>query len=58
LNDALQVLCQNQIDLTRIESKPSKFYTVEKAHDFYVDFKGTTDDNNVRTAISDLSKIS
>jgi phenylalanine-4-hydroxylase len=31
---------------------------IERAHDFYIDFKGTLEDENVREAIGDLSKMS
>jgi phenylalanine-4-hydroxylase len=58
LNDALLALSKHQINLSRIESKPSKFYREEKAHDFYIDFYGNLEDNNVRNAIGELSRMS
>lgn len=58
LNKALNVLTNNNINLTRIESKPSKYYREERAHDFYIDFKGTLQDENVAKMISELSKMS
>ena len=44
--------------MTRIESKPSKYYREERAHDFYIDFTGSLEDDNVIRMISDLSKMS
>lgn len=41
LTKALNVLQKHEINLTWIESKPSKYYREEKAHDFYIDFEGT-----------------
>ena len=47
-----------KVDLTHIESKPSKFYKKSKAFDFYINFFGTLDDESVRNVIGDLFKIS
>ena len=58
LNKALDTLTQHKINLTRIESRPSKHYRMQKAFDFYIDFYGQLGDENVRKAISQLSLIS
>jgi phenylalanine-4-hydroxylase len=58
LNKALNVLDNNGVNLTRIESKPSKYHKEDSAFDFYIDFYGTLEDESVRNAISELSKIS
>ena len=58
LNKALETLSLHKINLTRIESRPSKHYRMQKAFDFYIDFYGQLGDENVRKAISQLSLIS
>lgn len=57
LNKALSLFDKHNVNLTRIESKPSKFVKKEFAFDFYLDFAGTLEDENVRSVIGDLSRI-
>lgn len=58
LNQALHVFDKHGVNLTRIESKPSKFYKEENAYDFYIDFHGKITEEPVRDTISELSKLS
>ena len=58
LNKALSVFDKNKVDLTHIQSKPSKYYKKTKAFDFYLDFMGTLEDESVRNVIGDLSRMS
>jgi phenylalanine-4-hydroxylase len=58
LNKALGILDKNGVNLTHIESKPSKYHKSDSAFDFYLDFYGTLEDDGVRKAISEISKIS
>lgn len=57
LNKALSLFDKHNVNLTRIESKPSKFVKKDFAFDFYLDFHGTLEDDNVRNVIGDLSRI-
>lgn len=58
LNKALSVFDKNGIDLTHIHSKPSNYVRKERAFDMFISFKGSLEDDNVRDAISELSKMS
>ena len=58
LNKALNVFDKFDINLTRIESKPSKYYKEENAFDFYIDFHGTMQTPGVRMAIYELEQMS
>ena len=44
---ALSAFTNNEINLTRILSKPSKIFTGTKSIEFYADFYGTKNDSNV-----------
>ena len=57
LSKALAIFDKHEINLTHIESKPSKFIKKRNAFDFYLDFEGRFDDERVRSAISDLKKL-
>jgi len=53
LNKALNILTSNKINMTRIQSKPSKFIENDwRKVDFHVDIEGTNDDKNVIRAIA------
>jgi prephenate dehydratase len=55
LNDALSVFTKNNVNMTRIQSKPSKFNTGEKRKvEFFIDITGKLTDKPVVTAISQL----
>ena len=55
MNQALSVFTKNNVNMTRIQSKPSKFTSGEKRQvDFYIDVEGTLTDRAVVTAISQL----
>ena len=52
LNKALNILTSNKINMTRINSKPSKFIENDwRQVEFHVDIEGTLDDPAVRTAV-------
>ena len=57
LYKALNVLARNNINLTRIESKPSKTLKYRRGFDFFIDFYGAVTDRNVANAISELKDI-
>ena len=51
----LSVFTKNNVNMTRIQSSPSKFTSGEKRQvDFYIDIEGTLTDRAVVTAISRL----
>ena len=53
LNKALNILTSNQINMTRISSKPSKFIENNwRKTEFFIYIEGTLHDNNVKCAIS------
>eukprot|EP00474_Spongospora_subterranea_P003089 CRZ03547.1 hypothetical protein [Spongospora subterranea] len=54
LQSALQFFWKNDINMTRIESRPCKF---SKDYDFYVDFDGDSGDIRVKKLISDLQSV-
>ena len=47
----------NGINLTRIQSRPPKMIDHERTIDFYADFDGKLDDNNVQKAIGELKAM-
>ena len=47
LYKALNVLARHNINLTRIESKPSKEVAIRRATNFFIDFYGGISDANV-----------
>lgn len=58
LNKALNILTSNQINLTRISSKPSKFVLNNwRKTNFYIDIDGTLNESNVQKAIRELKLI-
>jgi phenylalanine-4-hydroxylase len=58
LNKALSVMDKNNVNLTHIQSKPSKYHKETHAFDFYLDFYGTVEDEHVRDMIGELSEMS
>jgi len=58
LSRALSTFDRYGVNLTHIESKPSKYVKNKVAFDFYIAFQGKVDDEPVRQVISDLSKMS
>lgn len=57
LSKALGVFDKYGVNLTHIQSKPSKFIKKSNAFDFYIDFEGKFDDEPVRNVITELSKM-
>lgn len=58
LNKALNILTSNRINLTRIQSKPSKFVEDNwRTVDFFVDLEGSLADKNVQKAITELNLV-
>ncbi|SPQ97502.1 unnamed protein product (mitochondrion) [Plasmodiophora brassicae] len=51
LQTALQFFWKNDVNMTRIESRPSKF---TNDYDFYVDFDGDAKDDRVKKLVADL----
>ena len=51
LNDALQILKENSIDMTSIQSRPPKTVDKERVINFNIDFKGSFEDENVKRAL-------
>ena len=52
LDDALQILKENSINLTRIESRPSK--TADWDYDFFVDFETPEDEKKLDSILKSL----
>ena len=45
-------MTKNKVNMTRIQSKPSKFHAGDSRHvEFYVDIEGTLRDQNVIKAV-------
>lgn len=58
LNKALNILTSNQINMTRIYSKPSKFVQNNwRKTNFFIDIEGKLEDSNVKNAIAQLKII-
>ena len=58
LNKALNILTTNQINMTRIYSKPSKFVQNNwRKTNFFIDIEGKLEDSNVKNAIAQLKII-
>ena len=58
LNKALHILTSNKVNLTQIQSKPSKFVKNDwREIDFFVDIKGKLSDKNVKRAVDQLNLI-
>jgi hypothetical protein len=58
LNKAINILTSNQINMTRIVSKPSKFVQNNwREVDFFVDIEGSPNDPNVLKAIKELELV-
>jgi prephenate dehydratase len=58
LNKAVAILTNNQINMKRIASKPSKFVVNNwREVDFFIDIEGTTQDENVIRALGELKLI-
>jgi len=58
LNDALQILRDNNIDMTSIQSRPPKTSNNEKLINFNIDFHGNFESENVQRAMDQLEAIS
>ncbi len=53
LNKAINIFTNNQVNMTRIHSKPSKFFSGGwRSVDFFIDVEGHTTDINLQNAIS------
>lgn len=57
LQKALNVFSKNDINLTRIQSRPPKMIDHERTIDFYADFDGKIDDAHVNSAIEELKTM-
>ena len=58
LNKAINILTTNKINMTRINSKPSKVFDNNwRTVDFFIDIEGSLQDKNVQKAISELNII-
>ena len=58
LNKALNILTSNRVNLTRINSKPSKIVENNwRTVEFFVDLEGSLKDKNVQKAIQELNLI-
>ena len=57
LSKALETFSQHNVGLTRIESRPTVNHEMQKAFDYYIDFKGQLSDDNVSKAIRELGQI-
>jgi prephenate dehydratase len=51
LMKALQIFTDNNINMTRIQSKPSRYVKDKRLYEFYADFDGTQRDPQVIKAI-------
>jgi phenylalanine-4-hydroxylase len=59
LLEALKVFSENNVNLTYINSKPTKFTHGRSKHiDFFVDFDGKMSDKNVKKALNSLGSLS
>ena len=54
---ALSVFTNNQINLTRIQSKPYKIIDHTRLIEFYVDVDGSLHDSKISSAITELESI-
>lgn len=57
LNKALSIFDKYGVNLTHIESRPSKYQKHGAAFDFYIDFYGTLEDEPVRNVVEDMKKV-
>ena len=58
LNKAINILTSNQVNMTRIQSKPTKFFKSGwREIDFFIDVEGKHTDTNVKEAIGQLKLI-
>ena len=58
LNKALNILTSNHVNLTRINSRPSKFIKNNwRQVNFFIDIEGDLHDSNVQKAIKQLNLI-
>lgn len=59
LNKALNILTSNKVNMTRIQSKPTKFFFDNwREFDFYIDVQNKSTDTNLQKAIMELKLIS
>jgi prephenate dehydratase len=54
---ALSIFTQNNLNLTRIHSKPARYIKESRIYEFSADFVGEQTDPKVAKAIEDLNKI-
>ena len=57
LQQALNVFTKNNINLTRIQSRPPKMINHDRTIDFFADFDGKIDDTHVKLAIDELKTM-
>ena len=58
LNKALSILTSNNINMTRINSKPSKIFDNNwRTVDFFIDIEGSLQDKNIQKAIQELNFV-
>lgn len=57
LNRALNIMTENKINLTAINSRPPKLINKQRTMNFNIDFEGTHDMPNVKTALEELSGL-
>jgi len=58
LNKALHILTSNKVNMTRIQSKPGKFFQDNwREVDFYIDVQSKANDKNFLKAITELKLI-
>ena len=59
LLEALKIFSNHNVNLTYINSRPSKYVSGRSKHiDFHVDFAGKVEDKNVQKALKELQEIS
>lgn len=54
---ALEVFNKNNLNMTRIQSKPSKQSNDKKIMNFHADFEGNFNDPNIQKTLKDLEQI-
>lgn len=54
LMKALQIFTDNNINMTRIQSKPTRYVKEKRLYEFYADFDGAQMDPKVAKAIGEL----
>lgn len=57
LNKALNIMTQNNLNLTAINSRPPKLIKRKRSMNFNIDFEGKHDDLNVKKALGELRAL-